>query len=231
MDDPELTPQPAAPSGKDRFGMAATPAPRRRAAILPWTLFALALGAAVWLGWLLVRPPAPVDPLAVGLVAFEKQDRLTVFSAQLVPVVSSDNSQLFGLVRSRQVAVIPARVDYAIDLGKIGRDRMTWNASAQTLTVRLPQLMIGQPNLDEARAQYLREGVWITRTAQETLTRENTRLAERIAVEQARNGALLDLARAAAREAVAANIAGPLQMAGFPAARIVVVFDGEPAAH
>lgn len=219
MDDPDLTPARVA---------APPPHARRATAALAWSLFALTLALAAWLGWLLLRPAPPADPLAIGLVAFEKQDRLTVFSAQLVPVVSSDDSRLFGLVRARQVAVIPARVDYAIDLARIGRDRMAWNAPTQTLTVRLPPLLIGQPNLDEARAQYLREGVWITRSAQESLTRENTVQAGRIAAEQARNGALLDLARAAAREAIAANLGTPLRMAGFSAAKVVVAFDGDP---
>lgn len=204
------------------------PVRRSAGALLPWSLFVVALGAALWLGWLLLRPAPAPDPLAVGLVAFERHNRLTVFSAQLVPVVSSDDTRLFGLVRTRQVAVIPARVDYAIDLGKIGRDRLGWDAASQTLRVRLPQLVIGQPNLDEARAQYLREGLWITRTAQEGLTRANTLQAERIAAEQARNPDLLQLARSAAREAVSTNVAAPLQAAGFATVKIVVTFDGEP---
>jgi hypothetical protein len=38
--------------------------------------------------------------------------------------------------------------------------------------------------------------VWITRDAQDKLTRDNTRLAEQIAVEQAGNPVLMNLARA-----------------------------------
>ncbi|MEY4890497.1 MAG: hypothetical protein RIQ75_1627, partial [Pseudomonadota bacterium] len=144
-------------------------------AILPWLLFLVAAGAAAWLAWLHWKPAPKGDLLAVSLTAFEKQDRLTVFSAQLAPVVASNDSRLFGLVTSRQVAVIPARVDYAVDLGKVDRDRMHWDLASRTLTVRIPPLTVTRPNLDEARAQYLREGVWITGGAQEKLTRDNTR--------------------------------------------------------
>jgi hypothetical protein len=49
------------------------------------------------------------DPLATSLVAFEKQNRLTVFSAQLAPVVANDDARLFGPVKSKQVAAIEAR--------------------------------------------------------------------------------------------------------------------------
>lgn len=202
-----------------------------RAVVVPWLLFIAAAGIAAWLAWQLWRPEPVGDPLATSLVAFNKQDRLTVFSAELAPVVASDDSRLFGLVTSRQVAVIPARVDYAIDLGKVGRDRMHWDLASQTLAVRLPALEVTRPNLDEARAQYLREGVWITRAAQDKLTRDNTKLAERLAVEQAANPVLLGLARSAAKDAIRQNLAIPLQVAGFGDVKLSVSIDGEPERH
>lgn len=198
-----------------------------RPAVLPWILFLSAVAVAAWLAWQLWKPAPVGDPLATSLLAFDKQDRLTVFSAELAPVVASDDSRLFGLVTSRQVAVIPARVDYAIDLGKVGRDRMRWDAASKTLSVRLPALELTRPNLDEARAQYLREGVWITRAAQDKLTRDNTRLAERLAMEQAANPVLLGLARSAAKDAIRQNLAIPLQVAGYGEVKVSVSIDGE----
>ncbi|MEL0209600.1 MAG: DUF4230 domain-containing protein, partial [Novosphingobium sp.] len=121
---------------------------------------------AAFFAWKWWQPEDLGDPLATSLVAFEKQDKLTVFSAELAPVVSSNDSRMFGLVNSKQVAVIPARVDYTINLASVGRDRLSWNAQEQTLSVRLPALTVSRPNLDEARAQYLRDGIWITREAQ-----------------------------------------------------------------
>ncbi|MCW1382291.1 DUF4230 domain-containing protein [Novosphingobium sp. KCTC 2891] len=202
--------------------------PLARASALPWLLFLAALAIAAFLAWRLLKPEDIGDPLATSLVAFEKQNRLTVFSAQLAPVVSSDDARLFGLVKSKQVAVIPARVDYTLDLSRMGRDRMAWNAGTKTLSVKLPALTVGRPNMDEARAQYLREGVWITREAQDKLTRDNTRLAERLAVEQAANPVLMSLARGAAKDAIRQNLAIPLQVAGYGDVKVVVSFDGEP---
>lgn len=202
--------------------------PAARVSALPWLLFVGAIALAVFLGWKLWRPADVGDPLATSLVAFEKQNKLTVFSAQLAPVVSSDDARLFGLVKSKQVAVIPARVDYTLDLSGIGRERMRWNAETKTMTVRLPLLVVSRPNLDEGRAQYLREGVWIGREAQDKLTRDNTRLAERLAVEQAANPVLMNLARGAAKDAIRQNLAIPLQVAGYGEVKVVVTFDGEP---
>ncbi|MCH7628326.1 MULTISPECIES: DUF4230 domain-containing protein [Novosphingobium] len=214
--EPDLTPSRPAPASVARVSA------------LPWLLFVGAVAIAVFLGWKLWKPEDIGDPLATSLVAFEKQNTLTVFSAQLAPVVSSDDARLFGLVKSKQVAVIPARVDYTLDLSGVGRDRMRWNAQGKTLAVRLPPLVVSRPNLDEARAQYLREGVWIGREAQDKLTRDNTRLAERLAVEQAGNPVLMNLARGAARDAIRQNLAIPLQVAGYGEVKIVVSFDGEP---
>lgn len=219
MDLDRLTPQPT-PSAP------AKPI-QRQPAVLPWLLFLGTAAVAVWLAWQLWRPEPIGDPLATSLVAFDKQDRLTVFSAELAPVVASDDSRLFGLVTSRQVAVIPARIDYAIDLGKVDRTRMRWDKASKTLSVRLPALEVTRPNLDEARAQYLREGVWITRAAQDKLTRDNTKLAERLAVEQAANPVLMGLARSAAKDAIRQNLAIPLQVAGFGDVELSVSIDGE----
>lgn len=216
MDDPGLTthpsPQQSAPS-------------LARISLLPWGLFLVALAAAAFFAWRWRQPDDLGDPLATSLVAFEKQDKLTVFSAELAPVVSSNDSRLFGLVNSKQVAVIPARIDYTINLAQVGRDRLTWNADAQTLSVRLPPLTVSRPNLDEARAQYLRDGIWISRDAQDKLTRDNTRLAEAQAVQQAANPVLMNLARQAAREAIAQNLSIPLQVAGYGKAKVEVTFD------
>ncbi|WP_068070723.1 DUF4230 domain-containing protein [Novosphingobium lentum] len=228
MDHPDLTPPPAPPREPTLVAPLRHEPSIARASTLPWLLFVVALAAAAWLAWRTYWPEHLGDPLATSLISFEKQDSLTVFSAQLAPVVASDDSRLFGLVNARQVAVIPARVDYTIDLGKVGRNRLAWDAATRTLTVQLPPLTVSRPNLDEARAQYLREGVWITRDAQDKLTRDNTRLAEQQAMQAAGNPVLIGLARSAAREAVTQNLAIPLQVAGYGEVKVVVRFDGEP---
>ncbi len=195
---------------------------------VPWMIVIGLIALSAWLGWKAFGPnEAEGDPIATSLVAFEKQNRLTVFSAQLSPVVANEDSRLFGALKSRQVAIIPATVDYAIDLSQIEARRMTWDPQAQTLTVQLPPVRVGTPNLDEARAQYLREGVWITSAAQDQLTRANTRLAQQQATQQAANPALMQLAQEAGRSAVTQNLAIPLNVAGFGNVKVTVLYDGE----
>ncbi len=195
---------------------------------VPWLMFIAMLALSAWLGWKAFGPSDLGDPLATSLVAFEKQNKLTVFSAELAPVVASDDSRFLGMVQSRQVAVIPARVDYTLDLSQIGPERLAWNAETHVLDVQLPAIKVGKPNLDEARAQYLREGIWITRDAQGDLTRKNTQLAEQQAVKQAANPVLSDLARGAAKDAIRQNLAIPLSVAGYGDVTVNVRFDGQP---
>jgi hypothetical protein len=72
---------------------------------LPWYLFAAALALATWALWRAFGPASYGDPLATSLTAFDKANRLTVFSAQLAPVVAADDERLLGLIKSRQIAV------------------------------------------------------------------------------------------------------------------------------
>ena len=198
---------------------------------VPWMIVIGLIALSAWLGWKAFGPTElDGDPIATTLVAFEEQNLLTVFSAQLSPVVANEDSRLFGALKSRQVAVIPARVDYSIDLSRIQARRLNWDAANETLTVQVPPVRVGVPNLDEGQAQYLREGVWITREAQDKLTRANTRLAEQQAMEAAANPVLMKLAQEAGRTAVRQNLAIPLHVAGFGDVKVNVRFDGEPIA-
>lgn len=192
-----------------------------------WLVTAGALALAGYFGWQLYGPQDHGDPVATSLLAFEKANRLTVFSAQLAPVVSAEDERAYGLLKSRQLAVIPARVDYTLDLARLDAARFQWDEAGQRLVVTLPPLQISKPNLDEARAQYLREGVWITGRAQAKLARDNTLLAERQAAEQSANPTLMALARGAAKQAVTQNLAVPLKVAGYGNATVTVRFEDE----
>ena len=192
-----------------------------------WLLTGGALALAGYFGWQLYGPADHGDPIATSLLAFEKANRLTVFSAELAPVVSAEDERAFGLLKSRQIAVIPARVDYTLDLSRLQPAQFRWDGPTQQLDVELPPLQLSRPNLDEARAQYLREGVWITGPAQAKLSHDNTVLAERQAAQQAANPELIALARDAARQAVAQNLAAPLRLAGYERVRVTVRFAGE----
>lgn len=196
-------------------------------------LAAALLVAALAFGWRAYFYQEEGDPVASAMLAFEKQNSLVVFSSRFEVVAESVNTRSVAgvnvdLLQSRQAAIIPASVEYRLDLSGMDASDMEWDADAQLLTVTLPQLQTSRPNLDEAAARIFTEGVWVSREAARDLATNNSEQAERRAVEFAKNPEVLALARNAARDAVRQNLAVPLQVAGYEAATVEVRFAGDP---
>ncbi len=208
-----------------------TPLARIQAA--PWLLVIALVAATAWLTWRAFFYNPHADPVGSAMLAFQKQNALTVFSSRFEVVAESTNAQgVLGidLLESRQAAIIPAMVEYRLDLSGMGRDRFRWDADSDTLSVALPPLRISRPNLDEAQARTFTEGSFVTGGAAQALARNNSLQAERKAGEFARNPEVMALARQAARDAIRQNLAIPLQVAGYGEAKVTVRFDGEQAA-
>jgi hypothetical protein len=125
--------------------------------------------------------------------------------------------------------IVPATVEYRLDLSRMKRSNFAWNSTEQTLQVTLPRLSISTPNIDEAHARIFTEGNFVTRDASTALSRNNSAQAERNAAAFARNPEILALARRAAKDAIRQNLAIPLQVAGYGDATVEVRFEGEKA--
>ena len=196
-----------------------------------WVLAALLAAAVVFLTWRAFFYAEEGDPVGSAMLAFEKQNALTVFSSRFEVVAESEDTRgVLGVpvLRSRQATIIPASVEYRLDLSGMDRGDFAWNPETEILTVTLPQLRTSRPNLDEARARTFTEGAWVTRDASADLARNNSEQAERRASAFAKNPEILSLARQAARDAVRQNLAIPLQIAGYDRATVDVRFDDEP---
>ena len=199
---------------------------------VPWMIVIVLLALAAWLGWRAFFYQEEGDPVGSAMLAFEKQNSLTVFSSRFEVVAESEDTRgVLGVpvLRSRQAMIVPATVEYRVDLSQVGRERLDWSAETQRLTVRLPQLQTTRPNLDEAQARVFQDGVFITRDASRDLSQNNSEQAERKAIAFAKNAEVLALARSAAKDAVRQNLAIPLQIAGYDDATVRVTFDGENA--
>lgn len=206
--------------------------PLARVQAVPWLIVILLLAAVAWLGWRAFLYEEEGDPVGSAMLAFEKQNSLTVFSSRFEVVAESvDNRGVLGvdLLKSRQAAIIPATVEYRLDLSSVDRDRMEWDAESETLDVTLPTLKISKPNLDEAQSKVFTEGTYVTRDASTDLSRNNSLQAERKAAAFAKNPEVLALARAAAKDAIRQNLAIPLSVAGYGDVTVNVRFDGERA--
>ena len=197
---------------------------------VPWLIVIALLAATAWLTWRAFFYHEEGDAIGSAMLAFQKQNSLTVFSSRFEVVAESTNAQgVLGidLLKSRQAAIIPATVEYRLDLSAMDRDRFKWDDASKTLAVTLPTLRISRPNLDEAQAKTFTEGNFVTGAAAQALAKNNSLQAERKADEFAKNPEILSLARQAAKEAVSQNLAIPLQVAGYGDVKVTVRFDGE----
>ncbi|KWV95618.1 DUF4230 domain-containing protein [Erythrobacter sp. AP23] len=206
--------------------------PLARIQAVPWLIVIVLLAAVAWLGWRAFFYQEEGDPVGSAMLAFEKQNSLTVFSSRFEVVAESVDRRgvlNLDLLESRQAAIIPATVEYRLDLSSMDRDRFAWDEEGEELTVTLPPLRISRPNLDEAAQKTFTEGTYVSRDASADLARNNSQQAERKAAEFAKNPQVLALARQAAKEAVRQNLAIPLQVAGYGDVTVDVRFDGEAA--
>jgi hypothetical protein len=201
-----------------------------RVQAVPWLIVILLMAATAWLFWRAFIFQEEGDPVGSAMLAFEKQNTLTVFSSRFEVTAESTNTTSIGpldLAKSRQAAIIPATIEYRVNLSSIGRDRIAWDADSEVMDVTLPVLKISKPNLDEARKKVFTEGVWVSRGASQNLSRENSLQAEKKAAAFAKNPEVLALARQAAKDAVRQNLTIPLQIAGYDDITVNVRFDGE----
>ena len=197
---------------------------------VPWLIVIALLAVVAFLTYRAFFYQEEGDPVGSAMLAFEKQNSLTVFSSRFEVVAESEDTRgVMGVpvLRSRQATIVPASVEYRLDLSGMERGDFVWDEAGDRLTVTLPQLQTSRPNIDEGAARVFTEGAYITRDAAQDLARNNSQQAERKASAFAKNPEILALARQAAREAVRQNLTIPLQVAGYGDVSVDVRFEGE----
>ena len=218
-------------------------APQEEAAIVPapdggslssrreerlWIALAAMALVAAFFWWRAYFHQEEGDPVASAMLAFEKQNSLIVFASRFEVVAESKYEQTIATIpvrRVRQAMIVPATVEYRLDLSAMEASDFAWDETTSTLTVTLPQLQTSTPNIDEANARLFTEGLLNTGGSQQMLSTSNSQIAQEKAAAFAKKPEVLGLARAAAKDAVRQNLAVPLQVAGFDAARIEVQFE------
>ena len=197
---------------------------------VPWLIVIGLLAAVAFLTWRAFFYQEEGDPVGSAMLAFERQNSLTVFSSRFEVVAESEDTRgVMGVpvLRSRQATIVPASVEYRLDLSGMDRGDLAWDEAGDRLTVTLPQLQTSRPNIDEGAARVFTEGAYVTRDAAQDLARNNSQQAERKASAFAKNPEILALARQAAREAVRQNLTIPLQVAGYGDVTVDVRFEDE----
>lgn len=173
--------------------------------------------------------PKPETIATASLESMRAQNRLSVFAARYVSVVTSQQQRFGGLVRSERTLILPGDVRYELDLSKLTRKDVSWDGSSHTLKVRLPEIEVAGPDIDiNAVKEYGSGGVLSGLTnANEQLDQTNRARAVQDLRTQATAAVPMRLARQSARAAVERSFAMPLLAAGFNDVKVVARFPTE----
>lgn len=174
--------------------------------------------------------PDPTTIASASLAGLREQNRLSAFAARYVAVVTSKQSQL-GFTTEKTL-IMPGMVRYEVDMGKLTQADVAWDGTTKTLSVRLPAVEADGPQVDlNAVREYGSGGVLTTFTdAEKRLDAANRRAGQIELIRQAREPAMIKLARDATRRAVERSFAMPLRAAGIDAT-VAVRFADEPVAN
>ena len=192
-------------------------------------LLGLLLGIATGVADRILGGPNPTTIASASLESMRAQNRLTVFAARYVSVVTSAQQRLGGLVSSERTLILPGDVRYELDLSKLQQGDVAWDGAGHTLTVKLPEIEIAGPDIDiNAVKEYGGGGVLSALTdANEQLDQANRARAVSDLRKQATAQVPMQLARQSARAAVERSFAMPLLAAGFRDVKVVARFPTE----
>jgi len=173
--------------------------------------------------------PNPKTIANASLQSMRAENRLTVFAARYVSVVSSEEQRLGGLVSSERTLILPGDVRYELDLSQLKQGDVSWDGSSRTLIVKLPEIEVAGPDVDiNAVREYGGGGVLSALTnSNQQLDQTNRDRAVQDLHKQATADVPMRLAHQAAREAVERSFAMPLLAAGFKDVRVVARFPTE----
>jgi hypothetical protein len=199
------------------------------AAIVVALAVGLLLGITTGIADRLFGGPDPKTIASASLVSMRAQNRLTVFAARYVSVVSSEQQRLGGLVSSERTLILPGDVRYELDLSRLQPGDVTWDGSSHTLKVKLPEIEVAGPDVDiNAVKEYGGGGVLSALTnANQQLDQANRDRAVQDIRKQATAKVPMQLARQSARAAIERSFAMPLAAAGFKDVKVVARFPTE----
>ena len=199
------------------------------AAIVVALIVGLALGITTGIADRIFGGPNPKTIASASLESMRAQNRLTVFAARYVSVVTSQQQRLGGLVSSERTLILPGDVRYELDLSRLQPGDVTWDGSSHTLKVKLPEIEVAGPDVDiNAVKEYGGGGVLSALTnANQQLDQANRDRAVSDLRKQATAKVPMQLARQSARAAIVRSFAMPLAAAGFKDVKVIARFPTE----
>lgn len=201
-----------------------------KALIIVMLLVALVLGLLLgtWTGIAdrIFGGPNPKTIAAESVESMRAENRLTVFAARYVAVVTSGEQRFGGLLSAQRTLILPGNVRYELDLSKLQPGDVTWDKATKTLHVRMPEVEVAGPDVDINAVQQYGGGGMLSALsdANRVLDQTNRDRAVQDLRKQATSSVPMQLARQSARVAIERSFAMPLAAAGFSDVKVVARF-------
>jgi hypothetical protein len=161
--------------------------------------------------------PDPETVASASLKGMREQNRLTAFVANYSAVVTSEQRR-FGL-SARKTLIMQGLVRYEVDMTKLAANDVRWDADANILRVRIPDIELAAPQIDMNAIQEYGDGGILTALtdAERVLDSANRTKGLAELSRQAEGPVPMRLAREAARRAIIQNFEVPMRAAGLSA--------------
>ena len=205
---------------------------------MPLSLLAGTSLAAFGLGYV-VAPDGPLDKqvrytglaststtqvLSATVESLKGQNKLLVFSYKGTATVTAKNTELW-LFEGRQNLIVPAVVNYYLDLSELSLADVSFDEKAKLVRVKLPQLQIGDIAFQPESATTQNGGLLTFSDEQvEELRKLNYKTARRAMVQQAQSKTLVGMAKRQAQTNIASYFEIPLRIVGQPDVKVVATF-------
>lgn len=194
---------------------------------------------AVALGWA-VTDKRPVDTvvkhegyfsdttthiLSATVESLREEAKLQVYSFKGSPQVATDRTRFYFL-GAHQLLIVPATVNYYLDLSALSLADTSYDDGAKLVRVRLPRLTTGDVAFEPEKATTITNGVLSFSDAQvEELRKVNYGQARRAVIAQAQQAGIVNAAKRQAIIDVERYFSIPLRIAGHSDVKVVATFD------
>lgn len=162
--------------------------------------------------------------LATTVESLREENKMLVFSYKATAKVSIKRTK-FWIVDGRQVLIVPAVVNYYIDMSDLTLANVVYDERAKLVRVKLPRVTIGDIAFQPEQAESLNRGALTWSQAQvDELQKLNYASARRAVTGQAQGKAFLAAAQRRAIANVQSYFEIPLRIVGHPDVKVVASF-------
>lgn len=162
--------------------------------------------------------------LATTVESLRNENKMLVFAYKGTPRVRVKRTKFWVLGASQEL-IVPAVVNYYVDLSKLSLADVSYDEKAKLVRVKVPPVVMGDIAFQPEQATTINGGVLTYSQAQvDELLKRNYASARRAMTAQAQGKAFLQAAQSRAIENVQTYFEIPLRIVGQPDVKVAATF-------